>query len=46
MSFLAEFEPMEEKLFSYEEQPEPVQRLYTRTAWVGAEAGARYCKYL
>lgn len=37
VSFLAEFEPMEEKLFSYEEQPEPVQRLYTRTAWVGAE---------
>lgn len=37
VSFLAEFEPKEEKLFSYEEQPAPSQKLYTRTAWVGAE---------
>lgn len=28
---------MEEKLFSFEEQPAPEQGLYTRTAWVGAE---------
>lgn len=37
ISFLAKFEPMEEKLFSYEEQPEIPEKLYTRTAWVGAE---------
>ena len=37
VSFLAEFEPMEEKSFSYEEQAAPSQKLYTRTAWVGAE---------
>lgn len=37
VSFLAEFEPGEEKLFSYEEQAAPSQKLYTRTAWVGAE---------
>ena len=37
VSFLAEFEPMEEKFFAYEEQPAPPQRLYTRTAWVGSE---------
>lgn len=29
--------PGEEKLFAYEEIPAPEQRLYTRTAWVGAE---------
>lgn len=37
VSFLAEFEAGEEKLFSYEEIPAPEQKLYTRTAWVGAE---------
>lgn len=37
MSFLSEFEPLEEKLFSYEEQPAPSGKLYTRTAYVGAE---------
>lgn len=37
VSFLAEFEPMEEKVFTYEEQPEPSATLFTRTAWVGAE---------
>ena len=37
ISFLAEFEPMEEKTFTYEEQPAPSQALFTRTAWVGAE---------
>lgn len=37
VSFLAEFEPMEEKQFSYEELPAPDQKLFTRTAWVGAE---------
>lgn len=37
ISFLAEFEPMEERTFTYEEQPAPPQNLYTRTAWVGAE---------
>ena len=37
ISFLAEFEPMEEKTFTYEEQPAPSQTLFTRTAWVGAE---------
>lgn len=37
VSFLAEFEPKEEKIFTYEEQPAPDQGLYTRTAWVGAE---------
>ena len=37
VSFLAEFEPLEEKIFTYEEQPEPVERLFTRTAWIGAE---------
>lgn len=37
VSFLAEFEPGEEKVFLYEEQPAPEQKLYTRTAWVGAE---------
>ena len=37
VSFLAEFEPMEEKTFTYEEQPASVQTLFTRTAWVGAE---------
>ena len=28
---------MEEKTFTYEEQPAPSQTLFTRTAWVGAE---------
>lgn len=37
VSFQAEFEAGEEKLFSYEEIPAPEQKLYTRTAWVGAE---------
>ena len=37
VSFLAEFGPMEEKEFFYEEQPSPEATLYTRTAWVGAE---------
>ncbi len=37
VSFPAEFEPGEEKRFSYEEIPAPEQGLYTRTAWVGAE---------
>ena len=37
VSFLAEFGPMEEKEFFYEEQPAPEATLYTRTAWVGAE---------
>ncbi len=37
VSFLAEFEAMEEKLFSYEVQPEPSLQLFSRTAWVGAE---------
>ena len=37
VSFLAEFEAGEEKLFSYEEIPAPGPKLYTRTAWVGAE---------
>ncbi|MBQ7839933.1 MAG: hypothetical protein IJ390_05530 [Lachnospiraceae bacterium] len=37
VSFVAEFEPMEEKLFSYEEQPAEEPKLYSRTAWVGAE---------
>lgn len=37
ISFLAEFEPMEEKTFTYEEQPALSQTLFTRTAWVGAE---------
>ncbi|MDO5399997.1 MAG: hypothetical protein Q4F17_03330 [Eubacteriales bacterium] len=37
VSFLARFGPMEEKTFRYEEQPAPSGRLFTRTAWVGAE---------
>ncbi len=37
ISFLAEFEPGEEKLFAYEEVPAPEQGLYTRTAWIGSE---------
>lgn len=37
VSFQTEFEAGEEKLFSYEEIPAPDQKLYTRTAWVGAE---------
>ncbi len=37
VSFLAEFEPMEEKIFSYEEIARKEEKLYTRTAWVGAE---------
>ncbi len=37
VSFLAEFEPYEEKLFTYEEQEGKPEKLYTRTAWVGAE---------
>ncbi len=37
VSFLSEFEPLEEKLFSYEEQPAPSGKLYTRAAYVGAE---------
>ena len=37
MSFVAEFEPLEEKTFTYEEQPAPEEKLFTRTAWVGAE---------
>lgn len=37
VSFLSAFEPLEEKLFSYEEQPAPSGKLYTRTAYVGAE---------
>lgn len=37
VSFLAAFEPLEERIFTYEEQTAPPQNLYTRTAWVGAE---------
>ena len=37
ISFLSEFEPMEEKEFLYEEQPAREETLYTRTAWVGSE---------
>lgn len=37
VSFLAEFEPMEEKLFSYEELPAEKDTIYSRTAWIGAE---------
>lgn len=37
ISFLVEFEPMEERVFIYEEQEAPLQNLYTRTAWIGAE---------
>lgn len=37
VSFLAHFAAGEEKIFSYEEQPAPPQRLYTRTAWVGSD---------
>lgn len=37
VSFLAEFEAGEEKLFAYEEQPGAPQKLYTRRAWVGSE---------
>lgn len=37
ISFFAEFEPLEERTFIYEEQEAPPQNLYTRTAWVGAE---------
>lgn len=37
VSFLAEFEPMEEKTFTYAEQPAQQEKLFTRTAWVGAE---------
>ena len=37
VSFVAEFEPLEEKIFTYEEQPAPDEKLFTRTAWVGAE---------
>lgn len=37
VSFLTEFEPLEEKLFTYEEQPAKEEKLFTRTAWVGAE---------
>ena len=37
VSFLAEFAPGGERLFSYEEKPPGEQGLYTRTAWVGAE---------
>ena len=38
VSFLAEFAPGGERLFSYEEKPPGEQGLYTRTAWVGAES--------
>ncbi len=37
VSFLAEFDAMEECVFTYEEQEAPSQNLYTRTAWIGAE---------
>lgn len=37
VSFLAEFERMEEKTFTYTEQPAKEEKLFTRTAWVGAE---------
>ena len=37
VSFVAEFEPLEEKTFTYEEQPALEEKLFTRTAWVGAE---------
>lgn len=37
VSFAAEFQPGEEKLFAYEEKPAPEQGLYSRAAWVGAE---------
>ncbi|MGN0315046.1 MAG: hypothetical protein ACI4EG_09700 [Fusicatenibacter sp.] len=37
VSFLSEFEPLEEKLFSYEEQSVKEKPLFSRTAWVGAE---------
>lgn len=37
VSFLAEFEALEEKTFRYEEQPQEPKGLYSRTAWVGAD---------
>ena len=37
ISFIAKFEPMEERIFIYEEQAASPHNLYTRTAWVGAE---------
>lgn len=37
ISFLSEFEPMEEKLFTYEELPKCAKPLYSRTAWIGKE---------
>lgn len=37
ISFLSEFEPLEEKIFSFEKQPAPSRKLFTRTAWIGAE---------
>lgn len=37
VSFTAKFGPLEERVFDYEEQPAPEEKLYTRTAWVGAE---------
>lgn len=38
VSFAAPFAPGEVKTFTYTELPEPPRRLYTRTAWVGAES--------
>ncbi len=37
VSFLTEFEALEEKTFRYEEQPWEPKGLYSRTAWVGAD---------
>lgn len=37
VSFVSEFEPLEEKLFAYEEQPAKEEKLFSRTAWIGAE---------
>ncbi|WP_300843711.1 hypothetical protein [uncultured Acetatifactor sp.] len=37
VSFAARFGPLEERVFDYEEQPAPEEKLYTRAAWVGAE---------
>lgn len=37
VSFVSEFEPLEEKLFIFEEQPAKEEKLFSRAAWIGAE---------
>ena len=37
VSFLADLQPLQERVFSYHGIPAPDDRIYTRTAWIGQE---------